>query len=78
MIISARIIRKPRKIRKCDQCGGLITSQVLRLFGCAETGDPPYVLYLHPFACVEHYPSPIDNEDTIEALSRWDKNWVTK
>ena len=50
MIIQARLITRPRRTRYCAHCRRLITGAVLRLYGCGETGDPPYVLWLHP-AC---------------------------
>ena len=48
MIISASIIKKPRRIRKCDTCHREITGPTLRLYGSAGRGDPPYVVYIHP------------------------------
>jgi len=46
MIISARIV-KPRKIRRCENCGGMIVTEAMRLYGAAEYGDPPYVVWEH-------------------------------
>ena len=49
MIISARLILKPRAdYHRCGQCRYSISGPKLRLFGYAETGDPPYVIYVHP------------------------------
>jgi hypothetical protein len=48
MIISANIIRKPRKKRRCEFCHKEIIGTTLRLYGCACQGDPKYVVYLHP------------------------------
>lgn len=48
MVISAKLIKKPRKTRYCDDCNILIETSVLRLYGYGCDGDPPYVLYLHP------------------------------
>ena len=48
MIISARVIRKPREQRRCERCGAFIEGSQLRLYGAAESGDPPYVIYVHP------------------------------
>jgi hypothetical protein len=50
MIISAKIIYKPRKHRQCPQCFRAIEGPTLRLYGCAHEGDPKYCIYLHP-AC---------------------------
>lgn len=48
MIISAKLIKKPRRARICATCGtGIFLSQV-RLYGMAEKGDMPYTLYIHP------------------------------
>ena len=47
MIISAKIIRRPRKERICDSCYRPIVGEQLRLYGCAEQGDKPYPVYLH-------------------------------
>jgi len=48
MIISAKIIQRPRKQRKCDNCFKPIVGETLRLYGMADVGDNPYVVYLHP------------------------------
>lgn len=48
MIISAVIIKRPRKERICDSCYRPIVGKVLRLYGMAEIGDKPYPVYLHP------------------------------
>jgi len=48
MIISAVIIKRPRKQRDCDNCHRPIVGEVLRLYGMAEIGDRPYAVYLHP------------------------------
>lgn len=47
MIISAKIIRKSRKPRYCATCRQIIQGETLRLYGMADAGDPPYVVYLH-------------------------------
>lgn len=47
MIISAKIIRKPRKTRHCSHCLKPIKWQAMRLYGAAHAGDKPYVLWLH-------------------------------
>lgn len=47
MIISAKIINKPRKVRECAVCGYAMNFSQLRLFGSAESGDRPYVIYVH-------------------------------
>ena len=49
MIISAKLIKHPRVQRCCDNCLSSIDGSVLRLYGAAEYGDKPYVLYVHPF-----------------------------
>lgn len=48
MLISARLVRA-RKPHKCVTCGKQIDlgTKHLRLYGAAETCDPPYVLREH-------------------------------
>ncbi len=48
MIISANIVWKPRKLRRCDGCGKLIRGSAIRLYGAADRGDKPYAIYCHP------------------------------
>jgi hypothetical protein len=46
-VISARMIRYPRKRRNCDQCGAdMRMLPCVRLYGCAFEGDPLYTLYI--------------------------------
>ena len=49
MIISAKLIRNPRKLRRCEACHAKINpgTHTLRLFGMADIPDPPYVIYVH-------------------------------
>ncbi len=67
MIISAKLIRKPQIKRKCEcyRCNGgkVIKGEQIRLFGSAEIGDKPYVIYV----CVE---SIKDSPDIQESLCR--------
>jgi len=53
MIISAKLIKKSRTLRKCEECGDQIEvgSSLLRLYGMATDGDPPYVIFIHPEGC---------------------------
>lgn len=53
MIISAKLIKKSRVLRRCESCSRKIEpgSQVLRLYGMAHKGDFPYVIYVHPYQC---------------------------
>lgn len=53
MIISAKLIKKSRVLRRCEECGKKMEpgSSVLRLYGAGMEGDPPYVIYVHPEAC---------------------------
>lgn len=48
MIISARLIARPRVTRRCEVCRKAIEGATLRLYGRAERPDPPYAIYLHP------------------------------
>ena len=55
MIISAKVV-KPRKPRRCWDCGLPIVTRAVRLYGCCE-GDPPYVLWSH-VDCVSNQSDP--------------------
>ena len=46
MIISAKIIEHPRKVRDCEVCKTPMNFRQLRLYGSAES-DKPYVIYTH-------------------------------
>ena len=48
MLISAKIIKKPRARRQCELCQRRIVGETLRLYGSAHREDPPYVMYIHP------------------------------
>ena len=50
MTISARLVRKPRKVHHCDGCGEPITGQHVYAFGDAEDHAPPFGIRLH-FGC---------------------------
>lgn len=56
MLISASIIKKPRKSRKCDECGKPMTGPTLRLYGAGSSFDPPYAMYLHPECTMWEHP----------------------
>lgn len=47
-ILSLKIIH-PRKIRRCNVCNEYIApgGEVIRLYGMAEVGDKPYVVFVH-------------------------------
>lgn len=50
MIISVTVVRKPRKDRTCEGIHCVdphsIEGPAVRLYGCAEPGDPPYVIWV--------------------------------
>jgi len=48
MIISASIVKKPRKIRRCDICGALINGSQMRIYKESKYNNPPYMVYIHP------------------------------
>jgi hypothetical protein len=49
MIISAKLIRRPRRRYFCDWCGEEMSTDVVRLYGKAGEWDcRPYVLIAHP------------------------------
>lgn len=45
--LSLRIIKKPRRNRRCDTCGKRLEGETIRLYGMAEYGDKPYSIFLH-------------------------------
>jgi len=45
--ISAKVIVKPRRQRYCDECHRRVEGPILRLYGSAETGDLPWVMWFH-------------------------------
>jgi hypothetical protein len=47
MLISAKLIKKPRQKRYCASCEKIMYGAQLRLYGAAFESDPPYVIYLH-------------------------------
>ena len=54
MIISARIVNVRRgTFRICEVCEGMIATKAMRLYGAADSGDKPYVIWLHP-GCTEY------------------------
>lgn len=66
MLISAVIIVRPRRRRRCAACGKAIDGPALRLYGSAER-EPPSVLHLHP-ACTEwRHPKVLAAKADIEA-----------
>lgn len=66
MIISATVIKKPRRLRQCEECGKVINGTTLRLFGAAFYGDSPYAVFMHPSCCVWTHPKIIA---AIESIS---------
>jgi hypothetical protein len=48
MIISAAVIKRPRKQRNCHNCHKPIIGETLRLYGMADGDKFPYAVYLHP------------------------------
>ena len=67
MIISAKLVKSPEKLRicECHLCNGgkIIAGQAVKLFGYAETGDKPYTLYVCPASVSE-------NQEVQKALAR--------
>lgn len=47
-LISAKVIKKPRKVRFCEgyRHGILMSEPHIRLYGNAFIGDPLYVMYI--------------------------------
>lgn len=47
MLLSAKIIKNPRKRRRCEYCEKWIDGPQLYLYGSGENYDKPYGMYLH-------------------------------
>lgn len=43
--ISAKLIRKPRKTRRCEMCSKYIEGFQVRMYGSAHEHDKPYAIY---------------------------------
>lgn len=72
MTISATVIRKPRKLRNCDNCGKLLLSEpTLRLYGGVD-GPPYWVLY----SCIE-CAKPCAEETTRKAIADYEATQST-
>lgn len=63
MIISAWIVRNPRRIRKCATCDKWMHNSQVRTYGCGDEHDPKYVLYVC-ILCAEKSP------EIVKALDR--------
>lgn len=61
MLISIRVIKRPRRTRRCDECGRRLDGETIRLYGAAFAGDRPYMLHLHRRCVV--------SKDVLEKLS---------
>jgi len=46
-VLSVRIIKNPRKMRRCDNCGRYIDGETIRIYGMADYGDKPSELCFH-------------------------------
>ena len=64
MILSVRVIRKPKRVRQCCECGRDIEGVTIRYYGMPDVGDKPYCLYVHP-GCV--HPGHARSDERIAA-----------
>jgi hypothetical protein len=48
VIISVKIIKKPRSVRKCCVCLEALMTPVVSMYGAAFRGDRPYRVWVHP------------------------------
>jgi hypothetical protein len=46
-VIAQKVIRKPRKVRRCERCGEMIAGAQRRFYGRAHESDPAYAIYQH-------------------------------
>ncbi len=51
MILSAKVVKRPRKPRTCSYCDRRIQGVALKLYGMADTGDKPHVSYFTLTVC---------------------------
>jgi len=67
MIISAKIVNVRRgTFRTCEVCEGMIVTKAMRLYGAAEKGDKPYVIWLHPECTEYNDPKILKAKEAIE------------
>jgi len=78
LLISAKII-KARTPKKCSSCMFTIDPKSIcwRLYGCAETGDKPYTIFLHK-RCGDLYKESPGNEKMFKALKKYNNKYKTK
>lgn len=48
MIISVKVVKKPRCLKKCPMCCKKIDGPVISLYGSAFRGETPYRMHVHP------------------------------
>ena len=46
--LSAKIVKRPRVIKFCNECGWPISTGMLKLYGFAHYNEKPYNLFYHP------------------------------
>ena len=74
MILSVKLIRRPRINRRCSNCERMIgRNPLFQLYGNAERGDKPYALWMH-VACAEDW---TNSDLKIAAAVTKYKNQVT-
>ena len=72
MIISASIIKKPRKIRYCSVCNKEIIGETLRTYGSAHSQDPKYCLYTY-IECSKNFSDPKIKELLNGNYKEWNR-----
>lgn len=48
MILSAKVVKKPHRVRYCGRCGKAVKGVAVVLYGAPDTGDKPGTCYFHP------------------------------
>lgn len=66
-LISVKVIKKPRLNNWCDDCRKVKAGPMLRLYGSAYRGDPPYALYQCP-ECAEPFSRTNNGKKVRDAL----------
>jgi len=73
VIISANIVRCPRRLRWCATCNLPARFNPMRLYGAANRGEPPYVIYLCGECAERAARDSIKIKDALAATADWER-----
>lgn len=76
MIISAKVILKPRSVKRCSFCNDLMSSNKprLRIKGYADKGDPLQTEYQHLECATRGIMSLKEAKKIAQALEKYNKS----